>query len=72
MLFFEAKDLAGGGGRGKHRWQTKKLLSLEVPEEMEALHPQIITDLIEAFTAYRGAGVFAEDEAEPYAFTLEH
>ena len=72
MLFFEVKSTGfRGGGTREPTWQAKKLLSLEIPKEIETYRPQIITDLIEAFTAYRGAGVLADNLDQPYTFTLE-
>lgn len=71
LLQAKIKDLAGGGRYGAPRWAKKKLLSLDVPPEIECHRLQIIRDLESALTAYRGAGILAEDDGLEYAFSLE-
>lgn len=69
LLWVEVKDGGGGGGYGKPRWQKKKLLRIDIPESLDVHREQIMTDLVSAFTAYKGAGVFATDT--DFSFILE-
>lgn len=69
LIWVEVKDGEGGGGYGKPRWQKKKLLRIDIPESLETQRNQILADLVAAFTAYKGAGVFATDS--DFSFTLE-
>lgn len=69
LMWVEVNDGEGGGGYGKPRWQKKKLLRIDIPESVEAQRNQILADLVAAFTAYKGAGVFATDSE--FSFTLE-
>jgi len=71
LLFVEVQSLASGGGRGEPRWVRKKLLSINIPPELEDQRPKIINDLEAAFTAYKGAGVLAVDDSPSYTFELE-
>lgn len=71
LMFVEVKSLASGGGRGEPRWTRKKLLSINIPPELENQRPEIIRDLEAAFTAYKGAGVLAIDDSPSYTFELE-
>jgi hypothetical protein len=69
LIWVEVKDGDGGGGYGQPRWQQKKLLRIDIPAALEVQRSQILADLVAAFTAYKGAGVFATDSE--FSFTLE-
>jgi len=72
LLLLELQELDAGGGHGKPRWERQKLLNINIPTELESHRDQIIKDLIDAFTAHRGAGVFASPDNDfNYTFTLE-
>ncbi|BBL76416.1 hypothetical protein [Methylomagnum ishizawai] len=72
LMMAEVKDLGIEGERGQPCWQRKKLLSINIPPELEVQRPQIIKDLEAAFTEHRGAGVFSsQDYYSRYTFTLK-
>lgn len=72
LLTLEILDVGGGGGYGKHRWTRKRLLNLSIPPDLENQRVQIIKDLKEAFTVYRGVGVSSFPYDSPsYSFELE-
>ncbi len=72
LMILEVKDLGIEGERGKPCWQRKKLLSINIPSELEGQRSQIIKDLEAAFTAYRGAGILASPNYySSYTFILE-
>jgi hypothetical protein len=69
LMLVEVKGLEAGGGRGKHCWSRKKLLSINIPPELESQCSQILKDLEAAFTAYKDGGVFSSSTS--FSFTLE-
>lgn len=68
LIWVEVKD-GEGGGYGQPKLQKKKLLRIDIPASLEAQRSQILADLVAAFTAYKGAGVFATDSE--FSSTLE-
>lgn len=58
-----------GGGVRQHCWSRKKLLSIDMPPEIEGLRSDILRDLERALTAYKDGGVLSQ--ATSYSFTLE-
>jgi len=72
LMMVEIKDVAVKAERGKPCWENKKLLSIDIPSELEGQRSQIIKDLEAAFTAHRGTGVLVPpDYYSSYTFTLE-
>lgn len=72
LMLVEIKDLASGLELDGTRWAHSKLLSINVPNELASHREQILTDLVDAFTAYGGAGVFSnENTANSYRFRLD-
>lgn len=71
LMLVEIKDLASGRESDGTRWAHSKLLNINVPNELTGSREQIIADLVEAFTAYGGAGVFLEENPVNYRFKLD-
>ena len=72
LIFLELKALSFEGERGTPCHQCQKLLSINIPSELESHSDQIIKDFIDAFTAYGGAGMLSDvGYYTSYAFTLE-
>jgi hypothetical protein len=69
LMFVEVKDIGGGSYDEDHRWGRKKLLSIDIPEALEAKKKEIVKDLEGAFKAHKGSGTFAT--CEKYSFDLE-
>ncbi|KJV05283.1 hypothetical protein [Methylocucumis oryzae] len=69
LMIVEIKTLETGGGRGKHCWARRRLLSINIPHELESQRPQILKDLEIAFTAYKDGGVFSSSTS--FSFALE-
>ena len=59
LIYVDLKLTDGGGTRGGHGWSHYKLLRAEIPTHLEAQRADILKDLKEALTAYKGGGVFS-------------
>lgn len=66
--------LEGKGGRGEPGWSHWKLVWLNgshgLPGHLKASKEQVLQDLKDALTAYRGAGIYSADYAD-YSVTLD-
>lgn len=57
LIFVRLRVIDAGGERGGKGWTRWALLFLGCPEELQAKKSEIIADLKEALTAYKGSGV---------------
>lgn len=72
LMLIELKDLDGGGGYGNPRWSKKRLLNINIPQDIESQRQQIIEDFERAFTERGGeAGVLAKPDFPSFTFILE-
>lgn len=69
LMLVKVKGIETGGGIGKHCWSRKKLLSIDIPIDLEDKRALILKDLEAAFTAYKDGGVLSE--ATSFSFVLE-
>ena len=69
LMLVKLLSIETGGGLRQHCWSKKKLLSIDIPKEVDGLRSQILRDLELALTAYRDGGVFSK--ATSFSFTLE-
>ena len=70
LMMVEVKTLTiKGGGIEQHCWMRKKLLSINIPFELESQRSQILKDLETAFTAHKDSGVLSQSSG--FSFTLE-
>lgn len=70
LMLVEIISVEEGGGYGKPRWARSKLKSINLPESLEANRLEVIKDLEAALCAYKGSGVFA-NQNEEYSFELD-
>lgn len=71
LMLVKLKEVASGGGYGKPRWARSRLLGINIPAGNNEKRDQIIADLENALSAYRGAGVLAVNDGLDYSFILE-
>jgi hypothetical protein len=57
LIFVRLRVIDAGGERGGEGWTRWALQFLNCPEELQAKRSEIIADLKEALTAYKGSGV---------------
>lgn len=73
LMLIELKSIDSGGGYGKPRWSKKRLLSINIPPELESQRQQIIQDFEQAFTERGGeAGILGgAPDCPSFTFILE-
>jgi hypothetical protein len=69
LMQVKVLGLEAGGRLGEHCWGRKKLLSIDIPSELESYRDVILKDLEKAFTAYKDGGVLSGSTS--YSFVLE-
>lgn len=70
LLVLELDALDGSGEPGMPGWSLWRLDGISIPDELAPQQSQIISDLKEALTAYRGGGVFSANYSS-YDVTLD-
>lgn len=69
LMLVKMLGLEAGGRLGEHCWGRKKLLTINIPSELEVSRKLIISDLESSFTAYKDGGVLSG--ATSFSFVLE-
>ena len=69
LMLVKLLSIETGGGVRQHCWSTKKLLSIDIPSEIEDQRAQILRDLELALTAYKDGGALSKSTS--FSFTLE-
>ncbi len=59
LLTVELDTIGAGGERGGHGWTHYKLRHLWIPPELDGKREEILADLREALTDYKGGGVYS-------------
>jgi len=68
-IYLELKVLSAGGKPGSAGWSHKKLLAIELPEQLQGRRDEILADLKEALIVYKDFGIFSV--CTDYAVTLD-
>ncbi|TAL44894.1 MAG: hypothetical protein EPN89_13155 [Methylovulum sp.] len=72
LMFLEVKSLGlEGGGIGQHCGMRKKLISINIPPNLENQRLQILKDLEAAFTAHKDAGVLSQSSSFSFSLVIE-
>jgi hypothetical protein len=69
LMSVKVQDMEVGGGAGKHCWARKKILSINMPPNLENSRKTVLDDLAAAFTAYKDGGVLSS--CTSFSFALE-
>ncbi|WP_200958259.1 hypothetical protein [Massilia sp. Root335] len=69
LITIELHLLDAGGRRGESGWAHWKLHHIYIPPHLEARRNDILTDLKNSLTAYKGGGVYARNTE--YSVTLD-
>lgn len=68
-IYLEIEVLDAGGKPGGAGWVHKKLLTIELPEQLKGQRVEILDDLKEALIAYKDFGIYSV--CTDYAVTLD-
>lgn len=69
LMFVTLKTIETTGGVGQPCWAKKKLLSMDLPDDLKKDRARILEDLEAALIAYKDGGVFSA--SSEYSLTLE-
>lgn len=68
-IYLELKLLSAGGKPGSAGWSRKKLIYIELPEQLQGRRDEILADLKDALVVYKDFGIFSV--CTDYTVTLE-